>query len=208
MLHLMVLTTEGHNVVRLVRSASATTSDVTSIHWESTANQTPWLMSNTFVFACGHKRIIAVFYLKANMRNTGPEKTIVEPQILAYCKGLGFDLSVVDTSAVYNPMAKRYLRRQASESLPDIIGNYGHLSVWIELKAPGKRSSVNSSAHQRQFLVRKIKQGCFACVTDGVHHFSDLWKRFATKSNIADRAAVLMADLPVERINRLIPDRR
>jgi len=44
---------------------------------------------------------------------------------------MGFDLTVVDTSAVWNPMAKRYLRRQASESLPDLIGNFGPTSVWI-----------------------------------------------------------------------------
>lgn len=139
------------------------------------------------------------------MRNTGPEKLIVEPQVLLFGRQVGMDLSVVDTSAVWNPMAKRYLRRQASESLPDIIGNYNHVSVWIELKAPGKRSAINSkgSRHQREFLVRKIQQGCFACVTDGMDHLRQLFFRWRNAGNMIDRVAILMGDLPSERLTRL-----
>lgn len=138
------------------------------------------------------------------MRNSGPEKTIVEPDVLYWAKANGFDLSVVDTSAVWNPMAKRYLRRQASESLPDLIGNYGSLSIWIELKAPGKRSSINvkSSVHQREFLVRKIKQGCFAAVTDGSRHLGELWKKYKA-AGFFEKQKLLIGDLPVEKIKSL-----
>ena len=70
------------------------------------------------------------------MRSTGKEKTMTEPLIRRWAKKNGFDLTVVDTSAVFNKYAKRFIRSQASESLPDLIGNYKSLSVWIELKAP------------------------------------------------------------------------
>ena len=139
------------------------------------------------------------------MRNSGPEKLIVEPQVLLFGRQVGMDLSVVDTSAVWNPVAKRYLRRQASESLPDVIGNYNHVSVWIELKAPGKRSSINAkqNRHQRDFLVRKIQQGCFACVTDGIDHLRRLFFKWKNSPSMIDRVAILMGDLPSERLTRL-----
>jgi hypothetical protein len=124
---------------------------------------------------------------------SGKEKTLVEPSILYWAKRNGFDLSVVDTSAVYNPYAGRYLRKQASESLPDVIGNFKELSVWIELKAPQKRRSILQSPHQIAFLERKIKAGCFACVTDSVEHLSALWSGYLKAE---DRVAFLISDLP------------
>lgn len=135
------------------------------------------------------------------MRNSGPEKTIAEPEVLNWAKINGFDLTVVDTAAVYNPMAKRYLRRQASESLPDLIGNHGPLSVWIELKAPGCRSAINhkKNLHQRDFLVRKINQGCFAVVTDGSLHLAQIWRKFRDCKTLIDRRAILLADLPTNK---------
>ncbi len=133
------------------------------------------------------------------MRNSGPEK-LVEKEILAFGKQVGFDLTVVDTAAVYNPMAGRYLRKQASESLPDIIGNYGPLSVWIELKAKGQRSAINAkkNAHQKAFLIRKIKQGSFAIVTDSAEHFNQIWNRYRMASNF-DKMHLLLNDLPQPR---------
>jgi hypothetical protein len=135
------------------------------------------------------------------MRNTGPEK-LVELEVLGWANRVGFDLSVVDTAAVWNPMAGRYLRRQASESLPDLIGNYGPISVWIELKARGRRAAINQQRHQREFLVRKIKQGCFAVVTDGEAHMAEIWRKYKAASEF-DKPAVLLADLPTGRLTSL-----
>lgn len=131
------------------------------------------------------------------IRNSGPEKQ-VELEVLAWGKRNNFDLTVIDTSAVWNPMANRYLRRQASESLPDLIGNYGSLSVWIELKAKGQRSNINSkkSRHQRDFLIRKIKSGAFACVTDGENHLNILWTKYRDAKDMIEKRAVLINDLP------------
>lgn len=139
------------------------------------------------------------------MRNSGPEKTIVEPMVLAWSRNMGFDLTVVDTSAVWNPMAKRYLRRQASESLPDLIGNFGPTSVWIELKAPDQRNAINSkkNIHQKDFLIRKINQGCFAVVTDGPKHLSEVFHKWRLAKDLAEKRSVLMSDLPMKRMDRL-----
>lgn len=133
------------------------------------------------------------------MRYRGPEKSITEPEILAWGLKNGFDLSVVDTAAVYNPYAGRYLRRQASESLPDLIGNHGPLSVWIELKAPKKRRSILQTPHQLNFLKRKIEQGCFACVTDSALHLNELWHKYKTASE-DQKKSILLADLPQYKV--------
>lgn len=139
------------------------------------------------------------------IRNSGPEKQ-VELEVLAWGKRNNFDLTVIDTSAVWNPMANRYLRRQASESLPDLIGNVNGISVWIELKARGQRSAINSKKclHQRDFLVRKINQGCFAVVTDGESHMNEIWYKFKGCKDIFERRAVLMGDLPVAHVHKLL----
>ena len=133
------------------------------------------------------------------MRNSGPEKKITEEAILDLGLSLGFDFTVIDTAAVWNPIAQKFQRRQASESLPDLIGNHGRVSVWVELKAPGRRSAVNQSKDQRKFLIRKIKSGCFACVTDGPVHFRALWIRWQRCQNEAERYQLLMNDLPAIR---------
>lgn len=105
-------------------------------------------------------------------RNRAPEKR-VETGVLTWGRAIGMDLHVVDSKAVYSQRAGRYIRSMTSESLPDIIGNFEHLSVWIELKAPGKRSTLKQ--HQRLFLLKKIRQHCFACCVDSVEMLEKLW---------------------------------
>lgn len=139
------------------------------------------------------------------MKNSKPEKHITEPLILAWANRNRIDLTVVDTSTVFNPVSGRYTSRKASESLPDCIGNYGMYSVWIELKAPGYRIASHLSDDQRAFLVRKINQGCFACVTDGPEHIGPLWLRWKSLEKAEDRRAFLLADLPQPRITALKP---
>jgi hypothetical protein len=136
------------------------------------------------------------------MRNSGKEKTITEPLIRRWAKRIGMDLSVVDTAAVYNPYAKRYLRAQASESLPDLIGNYFSLSVWIELKSPKLRRSILQNQQQVDFLIRKINQGCFACVTDSVEHLETIWTNY-WKTPSENRIQFLLDDIPKRKTTPL-----
>lgn len=131
-------------------------------------------------------------------KNRQEEKQVIEPLTLNWLRANEFDITVVDTKATWNPQAKRYLKRMASESLPDLIGNRGSLSVWIELKSTGMRSVINSAKklHQRSFLVRKIRQGCFACVTDGVPHLRALWFKYENAKTSTEKMQVLLEDLP------------
>ncbi len=130
-------------------------------------------------------------------RNLKPEKQ-VEKEVLAWCRVNGFDMSVVDSKAAYSPRAGMYLKRNrmTSEAMPDLVGNYGSVAAFIELKAPGRRS--NLSLEQWMFLKRKIEAGCFACVTDSVSHLSELMKRvyrIDRPLEVMDKEA-LLRDLP------------
>lgn len=130
-------------------------------------------------------------------RNLKPEKQ-VEKEILAWCNLNGFDMSVIDSKAAYSPRAGMYLKRNrmTSECMPDLVGNYNDVAVFIELKAPGRRK--NLSLEQWMFLKRKIDVGCFACVTDGAAHLTELFKRvyrIDRPFHVMDKNA-LLSDLP------------
>jgi len=107
--------------------------------------------------------------------NQAPEKQVVH-EIMIWAKGHGFDLSIIDSRAVYSPETRKYTSRTTSEVMPDIIGNMEHLAVYIEAKAPGKRSRTSDA--QKMFLERKILCGCFACVADSVDTLRELWEQF------------------------------
>lgn len=146
-----------------------------------------------------------MFNVKFKKKNNKPEK-LVEDEVTAWLKLNGFDFTIVESKATYSRKAKAYLKSPTSESLPDIVANFGIMSVWIELKAKGKRSSINKakSIHQKKFLKRKIDQGCFACVTDSAQHLSKLWNDFKSLQNNADRIILLTNDLPKSKIEKNI----
>lgn len=135
---------------------------------------------------------------RGRKKNQKPEKEL-EKQILAACEQWGFDLHVVEAKAVYSEKAGRYLRGQTEAGLPDLVGNLEGLSVWIELKAPGRRSTLKE--HQRAFLVRKIEAGCFAVCVDSAEGLYDLTRAFlSTRSS--DRCQLLLDHLPKKRQGR------
>lgn len=106
-------------------------------------------------------------------QNSKPEQLVVNA-ILDWAKSKHMDLQVVESKAIYSVSAGRYLHSMTSESMPDLIGNFNELSVWIEVKAAGRIKTLKE--HQRAFLARKASAGCFACVADSVemvnYHFS------------------------------------
>jgi len=119
-----------------------------------------------------------------------PEKQ-VEREVLSWSKDNDFDLTVIESKAVYNVQAGRYMDSMTSESMPDLCGNKGPLACFIELKAMGKLKTLKE--HQREFLVRKIKQGCFAVCVDGSDSLARLWKSYSLS---VDKISFLLNSLP------------
>ncbi len=131
-------------------------------------------------------------------KNASPEKDL-EKEILRWSTSKGIDLHVIEAKAVYSVSAGRYLRGQAEAGLPDLVGNCEGLSVWIELKAPGRRSTLK--VHQRDFLVRKISQGCFAVCVDSVESLAKVLASFLS-TPASDRVQLLLDHLPKQRPQR------
>ena len=97
-------------------------------------------------------------------KNQSPEK-IVEKEIIAWCKSRGFDISIVESKAVFSRAAGRYLRGQTKAGFSDMAGVTGDgTGAFIELKAKGRLSTISRS--QFDFLYSKIRKGAFACCVD------------------------------------------
>ena len=131
-------------------------------------------------------------------KNDKPEK-VLEKQILIWAVNHGLSLHVVESKAVYSVAAGQYLRGQAEAGLPDLIGNLAELSVWIELKAKGRRGTLKE--HQRDFLIRKVEQGSFASCIDSVDQLSELLSTFLSTA-FSDRVRLLLHHLPATRISK------
>lgn len=132
---------------------------------------------------------------KPKRKNAKPEK-FLEKEVLAWASSKAIHLHVVEAKAVYSQSAGRYLRGQAEAGLPDLIGNIEGLSVWIELKAKGRRSTLKP--HQQAFLIAKIEQGCFAACIDSVDQLESLLSTYF-KTAFSDRAKLLLDHLPKKK---------
>lgn len=121
---------------------------------------------------------------RTKKRNAKPEKQ-VEKQVLTYLNKNGFSVHVIESKAVFNKAAGRYLKGQTDPGMTDIIGcTPKGIAVFVELKAAGKRSTL--AEHQRDFLINKINMGCFACVVDGVDSVKSHWDWFSKGNNLIE----------------------
>ncbi len=124
-------------------------------------------------------------------KNKTPEKDFVK-LILKHLRSLGWSVDVVDSAAVYSREAGMYLNSMARVGMSDIVGNMPNgIAVYIEAKAPGKRSTVRPD--QREFLIGKIDTNCFAIVCDSIEYFERVFGEWQT-SNI--KKAYLLKELP------------
>lgn len=144
---------------------------------------------------------------KPKRKNKKPEKE-VEKLVMEWLERHSFSCHVVESKAVYSARAGRYLRGQTDAGVSDIIGcDRNGISVWIELKAPGRRS--NLSDNQFRFLSDKIRLNCFACVVDSVElleHYHGKFIHYRVQ-NLKEKAAQFLLDqLPKKRKNRAKDD--
>ena len=122
----------------------------------------------------------------------------LEKLVLVWGRVNKVDLTVVDSRAVFSPKTGRFTGRTTSEVVTDLIGNYKDLSVWIELKAPGRKSGLTKK--QADFLIRKINQGCFAVCIDSVGELHDVFEKFIKTRN----KKLLFATLPKKYVSEFL----
>lgn len=113
----------------------------------------------------------------------------------------GFDLSVIESKAVFSENIGRYIRGQTSESVTDLVGNHGPISCYVEVKARGKRSDFNKKKNYRQiaFVERKIESGAFVAVVDSWHLLYDIWLRWLAEDHPLEKKRILKDALPKRR---------
>lgn len=131
---------------------------------------------------------------KPRRKNGSPEK-LVEKEVLAWCKQQGWSCDVVESKAVYSVRAQSFLRGQARPGFADIVGSTDEgLSVHLELKAPGRVSTVRMS--QFEYLSEKIEKNCFAAVVDSAKRLESIYLEFRQSNN---RKHLLRSYLPTPK---------
>jgi VRR-NUC domain len=105
-----------------------------------------------------------------------PEKA-VEIEVRQWALQNNIWLEVFDSKATFSEKAKSYRKSQGlRKGTPDLIGaDSNGLSLYIELKAPGKQDVCR--IEQRQYLDRAIRSNCFAVVVSSA---CDLSMRYET----------------------------
>ncbi len=151
---------------------------------------------------CPVTRAVENFLTKSLKRPTGrknkcPERG-VQDLVMNWLRANNFSCNVVESKAVYNPKAGRYISGQAIEGFPDVCGcDPNGLGVFIELKAPGKLTTLRHK--QREFLLDKISHNAFACVidsADGLEFLYKRWLRLRFSKKAADAQNMLRLALP------------
>lgn len=131
---------------------------------------------------------------KPRRKNGSPEKE-VERKVLEWCKQNSWSLDVVDAKATYSMSANRFLRGPTRSGFSDLVGSTDQgLSVYLELKSPGKISAVREK--QFLFLREKIEKNCFAAVIDSVSLLEQIYREFRLSKNPRE---LLLSYLPIPK---------
>lgn len=111
-----------------------------------------------------------------------PEKK-VEQQIISWCFVKKWSVDVFESKATFSAASGSYKRSKSMRvGTPDILGcdDKGH-AVFIELKAPKKEDVCR--IEQREFLLRKIKAGAFACVVSSATQLNELYSEWSSNKS-------------------------
>jgi hypothetical protein len=107
---------------------------------------------------------------------------------------LNYSVDIVESKGVFNEEAGRYMHGKTRPGFPDICGNtQDGQAVWIEVKAPGKRSTLRPD--QREFLIEKIASNSLALVVDSIEYLNAALDGYR-KANA--KQAYLLKQLPNE----------
>lgn len=134
---------------------------------------------------------------KSNKKNKSPEKD-VEKECMNWFNTNGFSMNVVESKAVFNQSAGRYLTGQTITGFLDSAGctpsGYG---CFVEFKAKKKLSTLRQ--RQRIFMREKILKGCFSCVVDGAELLQENYQAWNVLGK-EDRVGYLLSIIPKQRL--------
>lgn len=123
--------------------------------------------------------------------NDKPEARFVL-ELKKHLTNLGWDVTIIEAKANYSQESGRYTHGAVASGYPDLSGNTPDgIAVYIETKAPGKRSTIRPAQHE--FLIRKISTNCFSICCDSISYFERVFNEWKTSPN---RKALLLKELP------------
>lgn len=109
-------------------------------------------------------------------KNKKPERDL-QKKIFSWCREAGMHVYITDRG--YWGRIGMLYSCPFAQGHSDISGNdKDGLSVYIEVKAPGRIKTLKSD--QREFLKERIKEKCFATVTDDLEKLKSLYFKFKT----------------------------
>lgn len=124
--------------------------------------------------------------------HNGKPEAIFKLKLYNHIKSLGWSIDIIESAAVYNAQAGRYISGKARPGYSDMSGNTPDgIACFIECKAPQRRKDVRPDQHQ--FLTEKINANCFAIVCDSIEHFDKIYKSWRESDN---KKSLLLNDLP------------
>lgn len=127
-------------------------------------------------------------------KNSKPEEK-TNSELRAWFKKNNWLMSRVESKGEYSIKLQRFIKSETETGHSDWSGCTPQgLGAFVEAKAKGKR--YNLSERQREFLIKRIKAGAFACVTDSVEHLEALIKKYLSQKTREARIDVLFGDVP------------
>jgi len=131
-------------------------------------------------------------------KNAKPEKE-TEKECLKWLRHNNFNVSVVESKAVYSVLAGEYTSGQTEKGFSDLVGNdaFGR-ACYIELKAKGRRA--NLSPAQYVFLKTRVESNCFAVVVDSSYFLKDIyteWSKLMDRKQFRLAQRTLLSALPM-----------
>lgn len=124
-------------------------------------------------------------------KNDNPERQL-QIQVVKDLNDLGWSVDSVESKATFSQRAGRYISQSARPGMSDIIGSTpGGRSVFIELKAPGRRANIRYQ--QYEFLVEKIRKHAFGICADSLRYILDTYLAW---SSHPDPVEFLLSELP------------
>lgn len=134
---------------------------------------------------------------KAKEKRLTPELDL-QKEIHSWLLSSGFFAFRVESRAQFDQATGNTIYSQTTVGVSDEIAvhNTG-LFCAVEIKAPGKRSTLRDS--QRNFLHSVIASNGFAACVDSVEHLSSLWTSY-NSLDLSLRKSLLLRDLPQLKI--------
>lgn len=133
---------------------------------------------------------------KPRRKNKTPEDDL-RKKIIITCKKDGFKLYITDSKARWSNEADGYISEKYDKGMSDVSGDKEGIACYVEIKAPGKLSTLKP--HQREFLLEKIRRGCFAVCVDSYELLYNTWLEWFNRGKYKN---ILINALPREPISR------